>query len=778
MVGSHHSENVNAFVSAGVLPGDPLPWILASAEPPAHWMALTGVLGVAEDAPGAIAARVALVADPAVRSLLEELPDWDGSGAIGDHHSPEFAPNLLGLLADLGVRAGEHPRLDALIEAMLNSRDKQGRFTIPDTLAGRPKPDRGAVTCDSNAIVDVMVRLGLAREPRVARALKRLVADATSFGQGRGWRCVPERRPLIDFAGRNADACPQVTLEAARALAHAPGSLRPPWAANAARTLLAFWNARADQRPYDFGHGYQFKTVKWPPVWYNALSVLDVVGSFPEVWEEPGATETDKDAIAQLAAALVAHNVNAAGRVEILRAHPGFGRFSFGRRGEESPFATARVLAALAPFAGLAERIAAVDVSRLPASRPLDRHAEGTRSAAACPVPQRRAYEFERVLPRVLTRQHLANRWEQASVESLVGDIVGLVVADPSTPYLSAAARLPGFEPGMLDRALDERRSLVRMRCMRGVVYAVRRDLVGVVHAASTRQVVRWARDFVSARGIKAAEYESLSARILEATAEEPLSTAQLRERLRPRIDLAAVVTLMAAETLLARCAPRGDRFSHATTYAPFESVYPDIVLGRISEDDARAVLLRAYVRGFGPVSARDAAWWTGMDLKRVRRAFDALEEELVEISLAGREGTWLMHAADAEELEWSTIADPPAVSLLPALDPLLLSYTDRSRFVSDTVRPFVFDTARNTAPVVLVNGRVAGVWDLAGRATEACALVHLFDEVPTPIGDRIAEEATRMATVRCAGEADIRFVPSMTPLADRAVGAFMHPLR
>lgn len=769
---------VERLVSAGVLGDDPLPWVLASDEPWARWIALTEVLGTPPEEPSAVAVRLEIVAHPSIRRLIAELPDPDKAADHGEHGSPLFAPNRLGLLADLGVRAGDDARLDRLAEALLGSRDRQGRLVMPERLPQRPKPEKGSAICDSNAIADALVRLGYARDARLLRALKRLAADSAASRQGRGWRCIPERRPLIDLSARRSDACPQVTLEAARALSWLALDRRPPLAEEAARTLLAFWMRRSEERPYEFGHGYQFKTVKWPPFWYNALSVLEVIARFPGLWRADRADPLERAAIAELAAALVQHNVAPDGRVAPARVYRGFEAFSFGRRGEPSPYATARILAVLCRLVELAGAIAEVDVEHLAHSLPLARRTREAPAPAACPVPQRRAYDPARIVPRVLARHHLAARFEPASIDSIASDLVGLPAQEPATPYLALAARLPAFSPDALDAALDVRRSLVRMRCMRGMLYAVRRDLVEVVHAASARQVVRWARDFVRSRGVSAAAYESLSRRILEETAQQPLTTAELRARLRPSVDLAAVVTLMLAEARLVRCAPRDGRFGRKTTFAPFEQVLPDVVLGRIGEDEARAKLLRAYVRGFGPVSVRDAAWWTGMDAKRVGRAFEALEDELVEIAFRGLDGTWLMHVADAEELERASMPPGPTVSLLPASDPLIMSYTDRSRFLDDAARPFVFDAARNVTSVVLVDGRVAGVWDVSDDG-EPRVLIHYLRELDSATRTVVEAEARRVGAIRLQAAIErVELVPSMRPLPERPIGAYRHPLR
>ncbi len=57
-----------------------------------------------------------------------------------------------------------------------------------------------------------------------------------------------------------------------------------------------------------FGHGRSFKTVKWPTFWYDIHQVLNTVGRFPEIWQAADARPEDRQAVAELAACLVAYN--------------------------------------------------------------------------------------------------------------------------------------------------------------------------------------------------------------------------------------------------------------------------------------------------------------------------------------------------------------------------------------------------------------------------------------------------------------------------------------
>jgi len=774
-------HEVRTLVEAGCLGDDPVPWLLGASEPYAVWATLRGVFGLDVGDPALGRAHKLVLADGNVQALIAELPSRL-SPAVVDHHSPMFLPNRLNLLADMGVTRGDSPHVDALLDALGQTQDRSGRF-IPRATGGArdagPSP-----RCEHNAVTEVLLRYGLAAEPHVARAISRVFSDARSGGQGRGWCCVPEHRPLTALTQR-LDVCPQIDLEGLRVIARlAPGG-RPRFAVEAARVPLEIWRRRPDERPYQFGHGYQFKTVRWPSFWYDVLGVLDTVGRFPELWQGHAAHEEDRRAIAELAACLIAYNVDSEGRVTPRRIHRGYERFSFGSKSSPSAFATARVLGALVRVADLAEQIAAVDVESLSSSKggsgvavpPVKASAE----SPMCPTSSAPVFDASRVLARVLTRQHLATPWEPQSTDSVVFDVVGLTATDPLTPYRSLAARVARFDADAFQTTLDVRHSLVRWRGMRGLLMVVRRDFVPVIHGATSRQVIRYARDFAQSKGITPEVYERHAGAIVEACADEPLSRAQLRERLRPDVDLGALLTVMTAEALLVRVAPQRGRADHRMLFAPLDKVLPGLELGRFSLDEARAQLLRAYVRGYGPVSRRDAAWWTGMDLKRVDRAIRMLEDELLEVTLKGMEGTWLMHAADADELERASLTNMPSVVALPANDPLMLGYADRSRFLDDVARPYVFDSANNSAPVVLVDGRVVAVWDVAlgatgGQEHGGDILVFPVAPVPAQAVDRIDAALTRVLGGTEPSHA--RTVAGMRSLLERPVGAFAHPLR
>jgi hypothetical protein len=126
---------------------------------------------------------------------------------------------------------------------------------------------------------------------------------------------------------------------------------------------------RGEEKPYLFGHGIQFKTVKWPTFWYDVHWVLDALSRYPDLWRGRTARPEDRIALAELAACMIAYNVDPGGRVTPRSCYRGFEGFSFGQKKAPSAFATARLASVLRRLEGLAPEIRAVDVRKLSSSK-------------------------------------------------------------------------------------------------------------------------------------------------------------------------------------------------------------------------------------------------------------------------------------------------------------------------------------------------------------------------------------------------------------------------
>lgn len=352
-----------------LLPADPRQWLLEAEEPAARWTTLTELLDRDPSDTDVRAAKRALLADPGTRELIGRLTDWEKGIVASGHNSPDYTPNILHLLADMGVAAGDDPKVERFLDQLSAHQGDEGRFQSLSRWRSQPKAHWSALLCDSHIIADALVRFGRADDPRTRRALARMAADLATTAQGPGWPCIPDPVTKFRGPGKRADVCPHATLEALRAFGRLPAAQRPAGALEAARTSFRAWRLRGEEKPYLFGHGRQFKTVKWPAFWYGALWVLDALSLHPGLWRGRGARSDDRKALAEIAACLVAYNVGPDGRVTPRSCFRSFERFSFGQKKTPSAFATAHVCTVLRRLGSLAEDIAAVDVRALSSSK-------------------------------------------------------------------------------------------------------------------------------------------------------------------------------------------------------------------------------------------------------------------------------------------------------------------------------------------------------------------------------------------------------------------------
>ncbi len=305
------------------------------------------------------------VASSEVNGLIERLPGWGEGSRVTGHDSPSYLPNMLHLLADLGVRLGDDHRVDDAVGQVCDHQTAEGRFQAFGRAPRRDDPVWGSLPCDTHAITDLLIRFGHGEGEAVRCALARISDDFSSTPQGPGWSCIPD--PAVQFRGpgRRGDVCPQVTVEAARLFGRLPPDRRPTDMVDAVRTVLAVWRRRSNEQPYMFGHGSRFKVVKWPPLWYGAFGVLDALSAYPEVWRD--GDHEDRRSAAELLACLVAYNVDAEGRVVPHSCYRGFD--GIWPKARPSFIATAMVASLVSRYSAIAFDAAAIDVTILGSSK-------------------------------------------------------------------------------------------------------------------------------------------------------------------------------------------------------------------------------------------------------------------------------------------------------------------------------------------------------------------------------------------------------------------------
>ena len=372
---------------------------------------------------------------------------------------------------------------------------------------------------------------------------------------------------------------------------------------------------------------------------------------------------------------------------------------------------------------------------------------------------------------RLGVRHHLAR--PTTSAERAAGDLVGLHSSDPVSVFLSAWARVEGFEPEHLERELYDRRSLVRMLGMRRTLFVVPTDLAGVMDEACTKALLPGQRkrlismlaeqavtdeaeawlDDVSRRTLAALEARG-EASARELTADVPELATKLTfgegKTWGGTIGLSTrVLFLLATAGLIVRARPLGRWTSGQYRWAPTDR-WIEGGLPAVPHDEACAELLRRWLRAFGPATTTDVRWWTGWTAGLTASTLAAIEA--VEVALEQGSG-WVL----PDDLE--PVATPePWVALLPALDATVMGWKQRDWYLGPHAGA-LFDRNGNAGPTVWADGRVVGGW---GQADDGEVVTRLLE----PVG-RDTTAAIDAARARLTGWlGDVRIRPRFrTPL-------------
>ncbi len=377
----------------------------------------------------------------------------------------------------------------------------------------------------------------------------------------------------------------------------------------------------------------------------------------------------------------------------------------------------------------------------------------------------------DQVVRHVLAKQHLTPGATTTDVLRVVDDLVGLHGTSPTSPYLSLYARMPSFARSDLERELYERRSLIRLKVMRATVFVLTHALAPIAYAATrSLSLGRGQRNL----GLDQVVFDELAPAVLQSLAGRTLTVSELRKELGRDGDLAATVGLLCDQGRLVRDRPTGSWRSSVFRYRIWREILPNVDLATYGEEEATRLLVQRYLTTYGPATLTDIAWWTGLGATRVRRALQALSNELVEVTIDGFSGRSHIARGDLATLQAAAPPYDACVALLPELDPLIMGYKERDRYVAPRHRELVFDRGGNATSVILVDGVVAGVWDVIERpAPEVRVLLFDPDQHER---EAILDRAAATGAFWLAEPAPVVEYATMIPLT-RRTGVMRDPL-
>ncbi|MER6309307.1 winged helix DNA-binding domain-containing protein [Streptomyces sp. NPDC001657] len=362
-----------------------------------------------------------------------------------------------------------------------------------------------------------------------------------------------------------------------------------------------------------------------------------------------------------------------------------------------------------------------------------------------------------------LRQQSLAPR-TTTSVEQLVGQLAGVQAQVASAAELALAIRQEKPHRGAVQEALAAR-SLVRTWAMRGTLHLLPADgaaaYLALLGAARTWEKPAWQRAFgVSPQQMSAlgeAVDEILDGRVL--TRQELIDAVLARPGLEGLGDQLAsgwgtVLKPLAWTGRLCQGPPQGQNvtFTSPRSWVPGWRGVPD-------PDEAAPAVISAYLAAHGPATPATFDAWLlrGATRKAVlRRWLESLGDRLtpVEIEAGGGDGggstgggggTAYVRSEDVAAL--ARIKPSQEVRLLAGFDQYVLGPgTSDTRLIAAARRTAVSRSGGWISPVVVHEGRVAGVWEF----TEETVDVTLFAEHGAVPAAGLEAEAAHLA--RCTG--------------------------
>lgn len=336
-----------------------------------------------------------------------------------------------------------------------------------------------------------------------------------------------------------------------------------------------------------------------------------------------------------------------------------------------------------------------------------------------------------------LSHHGLSPRFERRDFLQAASRTCGIQAQVISAAELATGARVDGTGPRDVQAALWEERTLIKTWAMRGTLHLITaEELPLFVAARSVLGGRNWVAYF-EYYGLTAAQLDEFVAAVPRVLGAEPMTREELATAVADFMkapELGQILISSSWGSLWKPSAWRGDLcfgpnqgrnvtfvrpavWSESFTNSRWHSVEPQEALREIA---------RRYLQAYGPATPEDFAlwWWGGGGVAQARKLFHSLGDEVEEVDVEGWQALALR--STLEQMEGASISG--CVRLLPLFDAYVLG-TGRNL---EPILPMahksrVFRPQGWISAVVLVDGRMEGMWEYELKRVEAVVKVQMF---------------------------------------------------
>jgi hypothetical protein len=157
-----------------------------------------------------------------------------------------------------------------------------------------------------------------------------------------------------------------------------------------------------------------------------------------------------------------------------------------------------------------------------------------------------------------------------------------------------------------------------------------------------------------------------------------------------------------------------------------------------------------------------------------VRELLKAFQAELNTIEISSLNDQFFILASQASSLKNIKTQDFNTINIAPCLDPYLMGYKNRDRYLDQNIYNYVYDLSGNATTTILHKGRVIGIWDLEAPLFK----YFLFSDLNKDALNNLKVQAAKVGRFISGKEIRLKACKSMKPLGKRTGSGVGSPLK
>jgi len=214
--------------------------------------------------------------DKKILSYLSDITNFHNA-IVRNHKDPDLSINKLLFLLDIGLET-DIPEIESAVKQIMSHKDKNGVYqsmtNIPPHYGGKGEDTFGWCLCDAPLLLMALLKAKVDYQQHIKQGVEHLL----SLYKGQGFPCsVSEEHGTFRGPGRKDDCCPFATLIMLKLLSEIDEYQNSDIVKGGIEVILSLWENSLERHPYMFYMGTDFRKLKAPAMWYDLVSVTDLL---------------------------------------------------------------------------------------------------------------------------------------------------------------------------------------------------------------------------------------------------------------------------------------------------------------------------------------------------------------------------------------------------------------------------------------------------------------------------------------------------------------------